>query len=125
MCSVAVCTGESPPMASWTSADIPRQDGRIAVVTGANSGLGFHVATELGRAGAHVVLACRDTQRAQEAVGRILAGVPGADLEVRALDLASLASVRAFAAEAPERIDLLINNAGVMAPPYRTTADGF
>jgi NAD(P)-dependent dehydrogenase (short-subunit alcohol dehydrogenase family) len=112
-------------MASWTTADIPRQDGRIAVVTGANSGLGYHVARELGRAGAHVVLACRDAQRGQEAVGRILADVPGADLEVRALDLASLASVRAFAAAAPERIDLLINNAGVMAPPYRTTADGF
>jgi len=105
--------------------DILRQDGRVAVVTGANSGLGYHVAQELGRAGAHVVLACRDARRAQEALDRMLTEAPGADLELRSLDLANLASVRAFAAEAPERIDLLINNAGVMAPPFRTTADGF
>ena len=112
-------------MADWTVADIPRQDGRIAIVTGANSGLGFEVTVALSRAGAHVILACRDPARGEDALRRVLAAVPGADAELRRLDLASLASVRAFAEEAPERIDLLINNAGVMAPPYRKTEDGF
>ena len=95
------------------------------IVTGANSGLGFHVALTLGRVGAHVILACRDAGRGREALERMQAEVPDGDFELRSLDLASLESVRAFAAEAPERIDLLINNAGVMAPPYRKTADGF
>jgi NAD(P)-dependent dehydrogenase (short-subunit alcohol dehydrogenase family) len=111
--------------ANWTAADLPRQDGRVAVVTGANSGLGFHAALELGRVGAEVILACRDARRGQEALARMQAEVPDGRFELRSLDLADLASVRAFAAEAPERIDLLLNNAGVMAPPYRTTADGF
>src|SRR3954453_18617562 len=110
---------------NWTTADIPSQDGRVAIVTGANSGLGFHVALTLGRAGAHVILACRDQGRGQDALDRMRAEVPDGDYELRSLDVASLEAVRAFAAEAPERIDLLINNAGVMAPPYRKTVAGF
>ncbi len=112
-------------MANWTAADIPRQDRRTVVVTGANSGLGFHTSLELARHGARVVLACRDVGRGEEAARRIAAEVPDATTEVRRLDLADLASVREFAAAAPPRIDVLVNNAGVMAPPRRTTADGF
>jgi NAD(P)-dependent dehydrogenase (short-subunit alcohol dehydrogenase family) len=112
-------------MAKWTTADIPRQDGRVAVVTGANSGLGYHAARGLGRAGAEVILACRDAGRGEEALAKLRAEAPGASFELRSLDLADLSSVRDFADAAPERIDLLLNNAGVMAPPHRTTADGF
>jgi NAD(P)-dependent dehydrogenase (short-subunit alcohol dehydrogenase family) len=111
--------------ANWTTADVPRQDGKVAIVTGANSGLGFHAALELGRAGAEVILACRDTGRGEDALRRMAAEAPDASFELRSLDLADLGSVRTFAEDAPERIDLLLNNAGVMAPPYRTTADGF
>src|SRR3954471_21846576 len=109
----------------WTTADLPRQDGKVFVVTGANSGLGFHAALELGRVGAEVILACRDSRRGQEALDRMRAEVPDGRYELRSLDLSDLASVRDFAAEAPERIDVLCNNAGVMATPYRTTSDGF
>jgi NAD(P)-dependent dehydrogenase (short-subunit alcohol dehydrogenase family) len=112
-------------MARWTTADIPRQDGRVAVVTGANSGLGYHAALELGRAGAEVILACRDAGRGEQALVKMRAETPEGNFELRSLDLADLGSVRAFAEAAPERIDLLLNNAGVMAPPHRTTADGF
>jgi NAD(P)-dependent dehydrogenase (short-subunit alcohol dehydrogenase family) len=106
--------------------DIPDQDGRIAVITGANSGIGLEAARELARAGARVVLACRDTGKGDAAAQAIRATVPGAELDVEALDLASLDSVRAFAERyAHERLDLLINNAGVMAAPYAKTADGF
>ena len=112
----------------WTVAEIPDQSGRIAVVTGANSGLGSETALALATKGAHVVLACRDATRAQGAVDAIRAAAPKASLEVIALDLASLASIRAFAeafAKRHARLDLLCNNAGVMAIPRRTTADGF
>jgi NAD(P)-dependent dehydrogenase (short-subunit alcohol dehydrogenase family) len=112
-------------MGKWTAADIPRQDGRLAIVTGANSGLGYYAALELGRAGADVVLACRDQRRGEEAMERMRSEVPDGSFELRRLDLANLASVREFAESAPERIDLLLNNAGVMAPPRRETADGF
>jgi NAD(P)-dependent dehydrogenase (short-subunit alcohol dehydrogenase family) len=103
---------------SWTADDIPDQTGRVAVVTGANSGLGLVTARELARHGAHVVLAVRDVAKGERAqVG-----------EVRALDLADLGSVHAFAddlvAQQP-KIHLLINNAGIMAPPRRLTKDGF
>jgi NAD(P)-dependent dehydrogenase (short-subunit alcohol dehydrogenase family) len=114
--------------ANWSASDIPDQTGRLAVVTGANSGLGLVTARELARAGATVVVACRNTGKGDEAVGTIRSAVPGARAEVEELDLANLGSVRAFAARiagAHERIDLLINNAGIMAPPRRTTADGF
>src|SRR5258705_10648129 len=82
---------------NWSAKDIPRQDGRRAVVTGANSGIGFHTALELARAGADVVLGVRDAAKGAEAVAAIRAEVPAAKAAVQPLDLASLASVRAFA----------------------------
>ena len=109
----------------WTAADIPDQRGRVAVVTGANSGLGLATARELARAGARVVLATRSTQKGEDAASRIASTVPGAELDRAVLDLADLDSVRAFAASAPGRVDLLINNAGVMAAPRRVTKQGF
>ncbi|OXY94051.1 oxidoreductase [Streptomyces diastatochromogenes] len=110
----------------WTAQDIPDQTGRVAVVTGANSGLGYVTARELARKGARVVLACRSEGRGRVARERLVVEVPGAEVEVERLDLGDLASVRDFAERVPyERIDLLVNNAGVMAPPYGTTADGF
>ncbi|MFF3844316.1 oxidoreductase [Streptomyces sp. NPDC002328] len=111
---------------AWSTRDIPDQTGRTAVVTGANSGIGYIAARELARAGARVVLACRSETRGREAVERLTGEVPDADVELRSLDLGDLASVREFAARLPyERLDLLVNNAGVMALPYGTTADGF
>jgi NAD(P)-dependent dehydrogenase (short-subunit alcohol dehydrogenase family) len=113
---------------SWSAADIPSQRGRTAVVTGANGGLGLETARQLAAKGAHVVMAVRNQQKAAAAVGEIRAGVPGASLELVALDLASQASVRAAAGQimaAHESVDLLINNAGVMGIPEATTVDGF
>lgn len=108
------------------ASDIPDQSGRTAVVTGANSGIGLITARELARRGARVLLACRDEQRGKEAAARIRRAVRGADVEFAALDLADLASVREFAeAYRADTLDLLINNAGVMALPYGRTADGF
>ncbi|MBT3167360.1 SDR family NAD(P)-dependent oxidoreductase [Streptomyces sp. Vc74B-19] len=111
-------------MSGWTADRIPDQHGKVAVVTGANSGLGLVTATELARRGAHVVLAVRNLAAGAEAARRM-----GGDTEVRELDLASLASVRAFAgkltADHPS-VDVLVNNAGlVRLGPRRTTADGF
>ena len=114
-------------MGSWTPEQIPDQAGRVAVVTGANSGLGFVTARELARAGALVILAARQG-KAAAAKSEIADAVPQAELEPRELDLAALASVRRFADEvatAHERVDVLVNNAGVMMPPRSTTADGF
>src|ERR1700752_4101268 len=109
----------------WTAGDIPDQQGRVAVVTGANSGLGLVTARELARAGARVVLAARSVQKGEAAASSIVAAVPAATVEPGVLDLADLDSVRAFAASAPARLDLLINNAGVMAAPRRVTKQGF
>jgi NAD(P)-dependent dehydrogenase (short-subunit alcohol dehydrogenase family) len=112
----------------WTAADIPDQTGRTAVVTGANGGLGLETARALAAAGAHVVMAARNPAKADEAVADIRRTAPGASLELVALDLASLASVRDAADRvlaAHDRIDLLVNNAGVMGIPERRTADGF
>ncbi|PJM99663.1 short-chain dehydrogenase [Streptomyces sp. CB01201] len=110
----------------WNAQDIPDQSGRTAVVTGANSGIGLVTARELARRGARVVLACRSEARGRAAEERIRGEVPDAQVEFRPLDLADLASVRDFAAKLPyERLDLLINNAGVMALPFGRTADGF
>ena len=117
----------------WSTEGIPDQTGKTAIITGANSGLGEVTARELARKGAKVVVACRNVDKGKEAVDRIrVALAPNgneADLEVRALDLASLDSVREFAegikADYPDGIDILINNAGVMAPPRHETADGF
>ncbi|MEU6669509.1 oxidoreductase [Streptomyces sp. NPDC046727] len=113
-------------MSGWTTTDIPGLTGRTAVVTGANSGLGYVTARELARKGAQVVLACRSEARGRAAVERLVGEVPRASVEVGRLDLGELASVRAFADSLPyDRIDLLVNNAGVMAVPYGTTVDGF
>ena len=114
--------------AKWTSGDVPGQQGRLAVVTGANTGLGFETARVLAVRGASVVLAVRDTEKGKAAAARIADSAPGATVMVQHLDLASLESVRAAAGELRARhprIDLLINNAGVMFPPRQTTPDGF
>jgi NAD(P)-dependent dehydrogenase (short-subunit alcohol dehydrogenase family) len=112
----------------WTSDDVPGQQGRVAVVTGANTGLGFETAQVLAARGASVVLAVRNLDKGKEAAARIGTAAPGASVAVQELDLASLDSVRAAASElraAHPRIDLLICNAGVMYPPKQTTDDGF
>jgi NAD(P)-dependent dehydrogenase (short-subunit alcohol dehydrogenase family) len=113
---------------AWTEKDIPDLTGRTAVVTGANGGLGFQTALALAGAGAHVVLAARDPAKTAAAVARITARYPAASLEVVPLDLGDLSAVTT-AADAVlarhERVDLLVDNAGVMAMPQRTTADGF
>jgi NAD(P)-dependent dehydrogenase (short-subunit alcohol dehydrogenase family) len=112
-------------MAPWTSADIPDQTGRTFVVTGANSGLGLVAATELVAHGAHVVLAVRNTDKGEQAAARIAAdGGPGTTA-VEELDLSDLASVRKFAARLDGPVDVLINNAGLMAVPFQRTVDGF
>ena len=113
---------------SWTAADIPDQTGRTAVVTGANGGLGLETARALSGAGAHVVMAARNQQKASDAMAEIRRGTPDASLELVELDLGSLASVHRAAEQilaAHQRVDILVNNAGVMAVPEGTTADGF
>ncbi|MFI5754031.1 oxidoreductase [Streptomyces sp. NPDC051569] len=116
-------------MNDWSPEHIPGQHGRLAVVTGANSGIGEITATELARAGAEVVLAGRSPGKLRDAADRLTASVPGARVRAEVLDLADLSSVAAFAGRMTEpgrAIDLLVNNAGVMAvPERRTTADGF
>ncbi|MGW6332591.1 SDR family NAD(P)-dependent oxidoreductase [Nocardia rhamnosiphila] len=115
-------------MGKWSTTDIPDQTGRTAIVTGANSGLGFETAAALAAEGARVVLAVRNLDKGKAAVDRIGAAIPGAHLELQQLDLGSLAGVRTAAAELKDaypRIDLLINNAGVMYPPKEKTSDGF
>ena len=112
----------------WTASDIPDQTDRTAVVTGANGGLGLETARALAAAGAHVVMAARNQQKAADAAAEIRRGAPDASLEIVPLDLGSLASVAEAAErilERHERIDLLVNNAGIMAIPERRTADGF
>ena len=113
---------------AWSAADIPGQHGRIAVVTGANGGLGLETVRQLSAKGAHVVMAVRNQEKAAAAVDEIRASVPDAALELVALDLASQASVRAAAEQimaAHKSIDLLFNNAGVMGIPEAKTVDGF
>jgi NAD(P)-dependent dehydrogenase (short-subunit alcohol dehydrogenase family) len=111
---------------SWTPAQLPDLGNSVAVITGANSGIGWHTALALAGRRARVVLACRDTQRGAQAADAIRRAHPGADVSVARLDLASMASVRAFAAAWSGPLDLLVNNAGVMAPPKRAvTEDGF
>ena len=106
-------------MANWTAADIPDQTGRTFIVTGANSGLGKVTATELAAHGASVILACRNIAKGEQAAAEMTG-----DVEVRNIDLSDLASVRRFA-DGVDSVDVLINNAGVMALPLRQTADGF
>src|SRR6201991_1431495 len=115
-------------MPNWTTANIPDQTGRTAVVTGANTGLGYETAAALAAKGAHVVLAVRNLEKGNEAAARIGNTSPGASVAVQELDLTSLDSIRAAADQlrsAHDTIDLLINNAGVMFTPKSTTKDGF
>ena len=116
-------------MKNWTEDEIPPQTGKWAIVTGANSGIGYHTDLELARKGAAVVLACRNPAKASDALARLMSAVPGAKAELAALDLSDLKSVRAFGAAFAARgvpLDLLINNAGVMAPLSRKISpDGF
>ncbi|BDX34558.1 short-chain dehydrogenase [Mycobacterium antarcticum] len=112
----------------WTAAEVPDQTGRVAIVTGSNTGLGYETALVLATRGARVVLAVRDTEKGNAAAARLVGKVPRADVTVHALDVGSLQSIRTAAAELKStypRIDLLINNAGVMYPPKQLTADGF
>jgi NAD(P)-dependent dehydrogenase (short-subunit alcohol dehydrogenase family) len=113
----------------WTAANIPSQAGKLAIVTGANSGIGFQAAKELARAGATVILACRNPEKADAAKNKILAEIPNAKIEIGLLDVSSLKSVREFAKKfiASDRsIDILINNAGIMAfLDRKTSVDGF
>lgn len=113
---------------SWDESHIPDQTGRVAVVTGGNGGLGYEIARALAAKGATVVMAARNQEKATEARSRIHETHPEADLEVRQLDLAKVASIEEFAGSVLadyERVDILMNNAGVMAIPERKTADGF
>ncbi|MEZ0340272.1 SDR family NAD(P)-dependent oxidoreductase [Mycobacterium sp. pV006] len=112
----------------WTADDVPDQSGRVAIVTGANTGIGYEAAEVLAAKGAHVVVAVRDLAKGRDAVARITRATPGAQVSLQELDLSSLDSVRQAAAAlaaAHPRIDLLINNAGVMYPPKQVTRDGF
>ncbi|MBX7190740.1 MAG: SDR family oxidoreductase [Sandaracinaceae bacterium] len=113
---------------AWTSESIADQRGKTFVITGANSGIGYEAAVALASKGAHVVMACRSAERAKDAVSSLKGRVPSASVEVRSLDLSSLASVRAFAEQLAKdlpKLDGLVNNAGLMALPYGKTADGF
>jgi len=113
-------------MAGWDASQLPVLSGRRAIVTGANSGIGWHIAKELAAHGARVVLACRDVTRGKQAAERIRNGGPAVDIEVQPLDLSDMSSIRAFADHWHDLLHLLVNNAGVMAPPKRTTTrDGF
>ncbi len=112
----------------WTLADMPDLTGKVIIVTGANSGIGFEAAKEFTRKGAQTILACRSMDKAQAALAEIKADIPNATAEIMQLDLASLASVRQFADDFKakyDRLDVLVNNAGIMMVPYGTTADGF
>ncbi|MFE1027476.1 oxidoreductase [Streptomyces sp. NPDC058818] len=116
----------APSATPWTEKQIPDQRGRVAVVTGANAGIGYVTARELARHGAHTVLACRDRSRGEAALARLRDEVPGARVELRLVDLADLGSVRAFAdGWDHDRLDLLVNNAGIVMPPLTRTVDGF
>lgn len=115
-------------MSNWNTADIPDQTGRTAVITGANTGLGYETAAALAAKGAHVVLAVRNLDKGQEAVRRIEQATPAARVDLQQLDLTSLESIRAAAEQLKsthDKLDLLINNAGVMFTPKSTTKDGF
>ena len=117
----------------WTFDNIPEQSGRTAIVTGANAGIGYAAARALAMKGARVIMACRNRERGEAAVARVAAEQPAGSVELAIIDLASLESVRAFADSFEAngsgvdngRLDLLVNNAGVMIPPQSKTADGF
>lgn len=113
---------------NWTTDQIPTQENNIAIVTGANSGIGFETAKALAAKGATVILACRNLEKANQAVENIRKVIPNANLEIIQLDLSDLASVKSFSDTFKSkyaRLDLLINNAGIMTPPFSKTKDGF
>jgi len=113
---------------SWSTQDMPDLAGKRAVVTGVTGGLGFHTALELARAGAAITVTARNPQKADDTLARLREELPDVDVEVLALDLADLADVRRAVEELGsrhDRVDVLVNNAGIMIPPYSTTADGF
>src|SRR6201997_2051127 len=119
---------EKEMSSTWSTADIPNQSGRVAIITGANTGLGFHTAAALADKGAHVVLAVRNLDKGKAAADKIKADSPNAVVALQKLDLTSLEAIREAADElkaAHQRIDLLINNAGVMYTDKDTTKDGF
>lgn len=113
---------------NWTSANIPDLKGKVIIITGANSGIGYEAAKEFARKGAQVIMACRSMDKAQVALAQILAEIPEAPAEIMHLDLASQKSVHQFAEAFTakyDRLDILLNNAGIMAVPYAKTEDGF
>jgi len=112
----------------WTTDNIPDLTGKVVIVTGANVGLGYETTKEIARKGATTIMACRNMDKAEAAKTSLQQEIPDAPLHIMQLDLASLQSVRDFAEafqQGYERLDLLINNAGIMMPPYGTTVDGF
>ena len=112
----------------WTAENIPDLSGKVIIVTGANTGLGFEAAKEFARKGAQTILACRNTEKGEKALAKIKDEIPKAQAEVRELDLASLKSISEFAEKFKtdySRLDVLMNNAGIMFVPYRQTEDGF
>jgi NAD(P)-dependent dehydrogenase (short-subunit alcohol dehydrogenase family) len=115
-------------MSGWTAQDMPDQHGRVVVITGANSGVGYESAAALARKGARVVMACRSVNKAEQARQELVKRVPGATIDIVPLDLGTLKSIHAFtdAFNAQyDRLDILMNNAGIMTPPYGKTVDGF
>jgi len=128
-CAASGTVGQPAPKPDWSTADMPSQAGRIFVVTGGTSGIGFESAKALAAAGAEVIIAARNPQRGEEAVASIRQAAPGANVRFEALDLGDLASVHALGSRLAlslPRLDGLINNAGIMEPPQRnTTPDGF
>ena len=113
---------------NWTTDDMPDLTGNVIIVTGSNSGIGFEAAKEFARKGAQTILACRSMDKAKGALAQILAAVPNAPAEIMHLDLASQASVHQFVSEFKKKhakLDVLVNNAGIMMVPYSTTEDGF
>ena len=115
-------------MSEWSIDQVPPQPGRVAIVTGANSGIGYQTALGLARKGAEVILACQNTEKAEEAKRTIIREYPRARVTSMKIDLSSLRAVRKFADQFEEqydRLDLLINNAGIMMPPYQVTEEGF
>ena len=112
----------------WTAENIPDLSGKVIIVTGANSGIGFEAAKEFARNGAETILACRSIEKATKALDRLKSEIPDAKAEIIQLDLASLKSIHKFAEKFKKdysRLDVLVNNAGIMAVPYRKTEDGF